>query len=138
MKEHFTYRRFKKSKDKPLSEDQQKQNREAMLKLVEKIWITGFLVNVLNQRQSLNLDLEFAEPEKVLQRPGMKDYTLPNSHAIAQAYQDLNRHLVILGVPGAGKTVLLLQLAKHLLAKADKDDRQPIPIILALSSWAAK
>lgn len=124
--------------DAPLTETQRERNRRAMLDLVENIWIKGFLDNVLNEMRSLNLDMSFADPEKVLQRPGMKDYTLPDSHAIAQAYYDLNRRLVILGEPGSGKTVLLLQLAKKLIADAQKDNLKPIPVILTLSSWAAK
>ncbi|MBZ0315157.1 MAG: NACHT domain-containing protein [Anaerolineae bacterium] len=109
-----------------------------MLDLVENIWIKGFLENVLNEMRSLNLDMSFADPEKVLRKPGMKDYTLPDSHAIAQAYYDLNRRLVILGEPGSGKTVTLLQLTRQLIIDARKGAKKPIPIVLALSSWAVE
>lgn len=127
-----------KTDDTSLTETQRERNRKAMLDLVEKIWITGFLENVLNEMRSLNLDMSFADPEKVLRKPGMSDYTLPDSHAIAQAYYDLNRRLVILGEPGSGKTVTLLQLARQLIIEARSDAKKPIPVVLALSSWATE
>jgi NACHT domain-containing protein len=129
---------FAGKQEKPLSENTRRQNRAAMLELVKQIWITGYLDNVLNQMQSLNLKLEFAEPEKVLRRPAMQDYKLPDNKAIHKIFNDLNHHLVILGEPGAGKTVLLLQLARELITEARDDLNKPIPVVLALSSWAAR
>ncbi len=129
-------------RDGGLTTNQRTKNRENMLTLVDNIWIGGFLDHILNEGHALNLNLEFAEPDKVLQRPGMTDYTLPDSTAIARAFSDLRhqnkRRMVILGEPGAGKTVTLLQLAAALLAEARQDAHQPIPVVLALSSWAAK
>ncbi|MBD2100690.1 NACHT domain-containing NTPase [Leptolyngbya sp. FACHB-261] len=43
--------------------------------------------------------------------------------------------LLILGAPGAGKTTMLLDLAKQLLARNEEDFEQPIPVLLDLSSW---
>jgi hypothetical protein len=43
--------------------------------------------------------------------------------------------LLILGAPGAGKTTALLQLAKVLSARAERDLRVPMPVLLNLSSW---
>ena len=45
---------------------------------------------------------------------------------------------MILGEPGAGKTVTLLQLCRELIGEARTDTRKPIPVVLALSSWAAE
>jgi len=45
--------------------------------------------------------------------------------------------LLIVGSPGAGKTVLLLKLALHLAEKAQKDATQPLPIIFNLVSWSS-
>jgi MFS family permease len=122
--------------NQPLSEATRNTNRERIIDAVEKIWITGFLNNVMNEMESLRLDLRFAEPDKVLQRPGLEDYRLPDNSAILRIFNDLNRRLIILGDPGAGKTVLLLQLCRDLIAEARRDPKKPIPIVLALSSWA--
>src|SRR5581483_3002802 len=44
----------------------------------------------------------------------------------------------ILGAPGAGKTTLLLELARDLIARAEQDERHPIPVVFNLASWATK
>jgi predicted NACHT family NTPase len=43
--------------------------------------------------------------------------------------------LLILGKPGAGKTTMLLELAKELVQRAEQDLSEPVPILLSLSSW---
>jgi hypothetical protein len=42
--------------------------------------------------------------------------------------------LLVLGEPGSGKTTALLQLAEHLVARAQRDLDEPIPVLLNLSS----
>ena len=44
--------------------------------------------------------------------------------------------LLILGLPGAGKTVTLVQLARELVIRAERDKAEPIPVLLNLSSWS--
>jgi multisubunit Na+/H+ antiporter MnhB subunit len=46
--------------------------------------------------------------------------------------------LLILGAPGSGKTTALLELARHLLDRAETDPAQPMPVVFNLSSWAAR
>ncbi|WPO69484.1 NACHT domain-containing protein [Streptomyces sp. KN37] len=43
------------------------------------------------------------------------------------------RRLVILGEPGAGKSVLLVRLLQDLLARRAEDD--PVPVLFSLASW---
>lgn len=43
--------------------------------------------------------------------------------------------MLILGDPGSGKTVTLLQLARELLEEAYADYAKPVPMILNLSTW---
>jgi CHAT domain/NACHT domain len=49
-----------------------------------------------------------------------------------------NGSLLILGDPGSGKTVALLEIARQLLANADSDAMLASPVVFNLSSWAAK
>ncbi|MGK7949640.1 MAG: tetratricopeptide repeat protein [Xenococcaceae cyanobacterium] len=49
--------------------------------------------------------------------------------------EDINGRLLILGAPGSGKTTMLLQLAQELINRAQSDTKQPIPVLLNLSSW---
>ncbi|MEG3857934.1 CHAT domain-containing protein [Microcoleus sp. herbarium12] len=43
--------------------------------------------------------------------------------------------LLIIGDPGNGKTITLLELAKQLITQAEDDTNRAIPILLNLSSW---
>ncbi|MFP8960844.1 NACHT domain-containing protein [Streptomyces nanhaiensis] len=53
---------------------------------------------------------------------------------VVDYYRDLRpRRLVVTGAPGAGKTVLALQLMLHLLLRRTPDD--PVPVLLSLASW---
>jgi hypothetical protein len=47
----------------------------------------------------------------------------------------IDRKLLVLGEPGAGKTTMMLELAEALLEKAMLDKAEPIPVLLNLSSW---
>lgn len=51
--------------------------------------------------------------------------------------RDVGRKLLILGAPGAGKTITLLKLAEALVEEALQDEQQPIPVIFELSTWKA-
>ena len=45
------------------------------------------------------------------------------------------RRLVVLGEPGAGKTILLVRLLLELLAPDRRKDGGPVPILLPVASW---
>jgi GTPase SAR1 family protein len=47
----------------------------------------------------------------------------------------MNRQLLILGEPGAGKTTMMLELAEDLVGRSQRDKDQPIPVLVSLSSW---
>ena len=63
---------------------------------------------------------------------------LPAGASIKQAYDETAHELLILGEPGAGKSTLLLDLAQKLVSQAEQDETHLLPVILPLSSWAAK
>ena len=44
----------------------------------------------------------------------------------------------MLGDPGTGKTVALLEVAQDLLTKQEADPMLPVPVVFNLSSWAAR
>ncbi|PSO93103.1 MAG: hypothetical protein BRC48_13030 [Cyanobacteria bacterium QS_9_48_30] len=50
----------------------------------------------------------------------------------------VGRTLLILGEPGSGKTITLLELARDLIERAERDAHQPIPVVFNLSSWTQK
>ncbi|HET9058328.1 MAG TPA: hypothetical protein VFN61_00280 [Acidimicrobiales bacterium] len=49
-----------------------------------------------------------------------------------------NESLLILGDPGAGKTLALLQCAQALVSRALNDGAAPIPVLFNLSTWAQR
>ncbi|UCG24065.1 MAG: NACHT domain-containing protein [Chloroflexota bacterium] len=51
-------------------------------------------------------------------------------------FLESGRSLLILGEPGAGKTMLLITLAQILITRAEREPTEPIPVILNLMSWA--
>jgi len=90
---------------------------------------------------TIDLELWYAKDEnsgyyKYFYRSDFKEERpIPNFLALLQVYIDKIRHLMIIGNPGSGKTVLLINFAKILIQAAAKDDNMPIPVILDLASW---
>lgn len=112
-------------------------NRERMLQKVSEFWVKGVLDHALQESGAFDLGLS-AAPGAVLKHLDYGDYALPSSANIGRVFDDLNRELLILGAPGAGKTILLLELARDLIARAEEETQEPIPVIFNLSSWAAE
>ena len=111
-------------------------NRSRMLDKVRQYWIDGVLEPSL-RAGAIDLEMILA-PEAVLKHHAYGDYTLPKNASIATIFTDLQREMLILGAPGAGKTTLMLQLARHLVSMAERDEGQPIPVVINLSSWAVR
>src|SRR5262249_16136953 len=74
----------------------------------------------------------------VFQHPDAVPRAFPVGTRITEVYDAANGELLILGAPGAGKTPLLLELARNLLDHAEQGERQPMPVVFPLSSWATK
>ncbi len=112
------------------------KNRATMLQNVEDFWLKGVLDPAL-EAGTLDIGLS-AAPGAVLRHKDYGDYALPPNANILNVFNDLNRELLILGAPGGGKTVLLLQLARELIAQARQDASKAVPVVFNLSSWAAE
>lgn len=123
---------------------QKKRNRTALLKNVEATWIKGFLDQTLEQvvRQELGKQYQPTAVSRswqmLLQLPDEPQQTIPEKTSVLDIFEQHGRSLLILGAPGSGKTVTLLELARDLIALAHWDDSQPIPVIFNLSSWGQK
>lgn len=69
-------------------------------------------------------------------RSNGSEQDLPSGTQIVDVFDQAGGELLILGEPGAGKTIKLLQLAEQLIARAEADDSHPIPVVFDLASWA--
>lgn len=65
-----------------------------------------------------------------------RSISLPEGVSVWEIFEEeQERQLLILGEPGSGKTMLLLDLMKDLLKIAQNNNQQPIPVLIDLSSW---
>ena len=118
------------------------RERAAMLLRVRNMWISGVLEPSTAGTAPLAIGLR--------RRPGLlgRDEEAPylqghpvlarEDKPILTVFDEASQALLILGAPGAGKTTLLLELAGKLLERAERDGRQPIPVVFHLTSWAAQ
>jgi hypothetical protein len=118
------------------------QNRRTMIQRVQSFWIKGVLEKDLYQIARLELQLE-ARPaavrqpwDVIIQKTGREPYSLPPGTRISEVFDEMGQAVLILGDPGSGKTTTLLELAKELLDRADRDSNYPVPVVFHLSSWA--
>lgn len=115
-----------------------------LLNKVKTFWIEQVLeksahsITLLELGKKVSIEVVDHPWSAVLELPDATRQTLPQDVAIGQLFDQYNRALLILGEPGSGKTITLLELARDLITRveADKNFLQPVPIILNLSNWA--
>lgn len=130
---------------KPLTQ-QEYRNRKVLLNKVKKFWIEAVLEKSLHIRTLIELGLEERldatdHPfSSVQELPEETRKPLPIGTGITQVFNQMGegRTLLILGEPGAGKTITLLKLAQNLIARTEEDLGQLIPVVFNLSSWEGK
>lgn len=126
------------------AETLEQRNRRILLNHVENAWIKGVLDASLHGAALLELGIK-EDPDAVKKYPWTikkeaTDETLPAGISMLEIFESigLGRSLLILGAPGSGKTTMLLELARQLIAQAREDVTQPIPIVFNLASWTEK
>ena len=108
---------------------------------VRKFWIDGVLEESVHRAARLELDLELMEGAVdnpwagVLAATAEGGRTLPAGGSPAEIFEELGGSLLILGEPGSGKTVKLLELARDLLDRAEADPSRSVPVVFNLSAW---
>ena len=117
-------------------------NRQAMLNRVRDFWVKGVLESSLHEE--VRIELGFAEQrdavaehpwDVILRTADRPDCVLPPGTKISDVFERVGRSLLILGEPGAGKTTTLLELAREMIDRAEKDPTEKIPVVFNLSSW---
>ncbi|NWG75377.1 MAG: NACHT domain-containing protein [Rubrivivax sp.] len=125
-------------------DDRTLYNRHVMLQRVKEFWVEGFLEQSLHTTVLIELTLKeqsaalYQPWDTVLQRPYHPDRLLPAGTKLVDLFDKVGQALLILGEPGAGKTTTLLELARELITRAEKELAQPIPAIFPLASWSGE
>lgn len=119
--------------------------RQEMLDLVQQFWIEEVLEKSRPQGSAIEINLVERKTAVMqpwnLHLPAQQDRPLPPRTRIADVFAELSgldQTLLILGQPGSGKTMLLLELARDAIAWARTDASEPLPVVFTLASWAQK
>ncbi|XHX78749.1 MAG: NACHT domain-containing protein [Stenomitos frigidus ULC029] len=131
--------------EQPLTQGEYRQ-RQVLLSKVKEYWIEGVLEKSLHTKSMIELGLEsrldaVARPFSDLEESSEESrQILPTGISATDVFNQIGegRTLLILGEPGAGKTITLLKLAQDLVARAEDNVRCLLPIVVNLSSWGSK
>jgi hypothetical protein len=128
----------------PPAEAADHHNLHILLDRVNAFWVRGVLEHSVASEMAHELLKDHvadavAHPwESVLELPGRDARLLERTDPVKPIYDQVGRSLLILGEPGSGKTITLLELARDLVQAARTDPSQPVPVVLNLSSWAGQ
>ncbi|MEU6078006.1 NACHT domain-containing protein [Micromonospora sp. NPDC047074] len=118
------------------------RSRRVMLDRVRRYWIVSVLDRSLYEEARIELGVAATADDRrhpwslrAVHRDGFAT-SLDDRTSISTLFDQLDETVVIIGAPGAGKTTTLLELARDLLDRADRDPDAPIPAVFNLSSWA--
>jgi energy-coupling factor transporter ATP-binding protein EcfA2 len=131
--------------EQPLNQEEYRQ-RTVLLSKVKEYWIKGVLEKSLHTKAMIELGLE--KRSDAVERPfsGFEELPeesrqiLPTGTGATEVFNQIGEGgtLLILGEPGAGKTITLLKLAQNLIARAEGGLSRLIPVVFNLSSWGSK
>jgi hypothetical protein len=111
---------------------------------VRQFWIGGVLEKSVHGEALIALGRQSVADAvdhpwaSTLELPDQKSQIVPSGKKTSEAFYECGRALLILGEPGSGKTITLLELARDLIQKSEVDPTQPVPVIFNLSSWSAR
>ena len=112
-----------------------------LLRKVRQFWVDGVLAQSIDRSARVELGLEAMDGDVASPFGGMLETLAPGAGAApanrscGEIFEETAGSLLILGEPGSGKTVTLLELARDLLTSAEAEPSRPVPVVFNLSSW---
>ncbi len=125
----------------PLPGPADAQGLQILLRKVYQAWIQGVLERSIQRSARLELAMEKVEGAvtspwgSLLETPNAGSEPVPAGRSFGEVFEEMGGSLLVLGEPGSGKTVTLLELARDLLARAERDPTYAVPVVFTLSSW---
>ena len=117
------------------------RSRHVLIEKMDRFWVNSHLTPLHEQHHYIQLRLQTQTHPNLIDHPWadvLETKSNPAPANIQTAFHNADRALLILGAPGAGKTISLIELAKALLHCARQDPSQPVPVLLNLNGWAEK
>ncbi|MFO7678530.1 MAG: NACHT domain-containing protein [Chloroflexota bacterium] len=135
------------SSQSPVSLTPERRKQLILLEKVKRFWVEGVLEKSV--QGSLLLNLNGRSYDDAVDQPWkrvigsvpplpVETETAVSPPSLSALFHQSDRALLILGEPGSGKTTTLIRLTLELIAQAETDPEQPIPVIFNLVSWAEK
>ena len=122
----------------------ERRNQRILLQKVKSFWIEGVLEHSVHQAVLIELDKQ-ALPEAVqhpwemtLQPGEQQPRPVPAGVPLLTLFEETGRAMLVMGAPGTGKTITLLELARAAILQAETSPDEPIPVVLPLSSWGVQ
>lgn len=111
---------------------------ERLLQLVETWWIKGALETSLHDQLQIDLDFSVKTSNPFADNynnPTISETEMIKQSNLMETFNRFGQRLLILGSPGSGKTITLLNIARTLIEGARQNAKNRIPVVLNLSSW---
>ena len=96
-----------------------------LLRKVQRHWIVDVLSRAIPNAER-RIDFVFQRE---------CDDVAPCGKTITAIFDELDGALLLLGAPGAGKTIAICELARDMIRRASEDSASPVPVILRLAPW---
>jgi hypothetical protein len=127
----------------PRATGETRRGLEILRRKVHDFWIEGVLEHSLYHNLLIDLGMtrETAAVDSpwisMREKPRVASVPIQADRTIADVFDEEGSSLLIIGEPGCGKTTTMLNLAKALIERSERDPGYPLPVIFNLSSWTA-
>lgn len=106
-----------------------------LMERLQRLWLDGILDASLGHQSAAPLPMEDLSEVVAPAWEGSAITPGSTTRELSDLLIQAHSGLLLVGAPGAGKTIALLELAKELLQRAKRSSTSPVPVVLNLSSF---